>query len=109
MTKWVYSFGKDKTEGKSDMRNLLGGKGANLAEMAKGTDKPEINRLLGTEGDLGGMFGLSKDWAVKAIAAGGNYGEIFARNIGESTAIGLARGLNAQWTNGGLIYSPPFR
>ena len=55
------------------------------------------------------MLGLSKDWAVKAIAAGGNYGEIFASNIGESTPIGLARGLNAQWTNGGLIYSPPFR
>lgn len=87
----------------------LGITSANLAEMAKGTDKPEINRLLGTEGDLGGMFGLSKDWAVKAIAANGNYGEIFAKNIGESTAIGLARGLNAQWTNGGLIYSPPFR
>ena len=45
----------------------------------------------------------------RAIKAGGNYGEVFARNIGESTAIGLARGLNAQWNKGGLIYSPPFR
>ncbi|MDA1286693.1 MAG: amino acid ABC transporter substrate-binding protein, partial [Proteobacteria bacterium] len=55
------------------------------------------------------MLGLDKAWAARAIAAGGNYGEIFARNIGEATSIGLARGLNAQWANGGLIYSPPFR
>jgi general L-amino acid transport system substrate-binding protein len=87
----------------------LGVTSANLAEMQKGTNNPEINRLLGTEGDLGGMLGLDKEWAARAIAAGGNYGEIFERNIGESTAIGLARGLNAQWANGGLIYSPPFR
>jgi general L-amino acid transport system substrate-binding protein len=82
---------------------------ANVEELAKGTENPEINRILGTEGDLGAMMGLDKDWAKRAIAASGNYGEIFAANIGESTPIGLARGLNAQWTQGGLIYAPPFR
>ena len=83
---------------------------ANIKEMgAAAGNNPEINRLLGTEGNLGEQLGLSADWAMKAIVAGGNYGEIFARNIGESTPIGLARGLNAQWTDGGLIYSPPFR
>ncbi len=87
----------------------LGVTQANVAEMAKGGDNPEINRLLGAEGSLGEMLGLSPDWAVKAIAATGNYGEIFERNIGESTPIGLARGLNALWTEGGLQYSPPFR
>jgi len=87
----------------------LGVTKANVAEMAAGTNNPEINRLLGTEGNLGEMLGLEADWAQRAIAAVGNYGEIFEANIGESTAIGLARGLNAQWTNGGLIYSPPFR
>jgi len=86
----------------------LGITSANLAEMAKGTNNPEINRMMGTEGDLGGMLGLDKEWAQRALA-GGNYGEIFERNIGEATAIGLARGLNAKWTDGGLIYSPPFR
>lgn len=86
----------------------LGVTSANLAEMAKGTNNPEINRLLGTEGDLGAMLGLDKEWAQRALA-GGNYGEIFDSNIGEATSIGLSRGLNAQWTNGGLIYSPPFR
>ncbi|MGB3178468.1 MAG: amino acid ABC transporter substrate-binding protein [Albidovulum sp.] len=82
---------------------------ANIEELAKGTNNPEINRMLGTEGDLGAMLGLDKDWAKRAIAASGNYGEIFAANIGESSPIGLARGLNAQWTQGGLLYSPPFR
>ncbi len=82
---------------------------ANVDELAQGTEDPEINRLLGTEGDLGGMMGLDKEWAQRAIKAGGNYGEIFERHIGESTPIGLARGLNAQWENGGLLYAPPFR
>ena len=87
----------------------LGVNSANLAEMAGGSNNPEINRLLGTEGDLGGMLGLDADWAERAIGVAGNYGEIFAKNIGESTPIGLARGLNAQYYEGGLIYSPPFR
>jgi len=82
---------------------------ANVEELSKGTDNPEINRMLGNEGDLGAMIGLDKDWAKRAISASGNYGEIFAATIGESTPIGLARGLNAQWTQGGLLYSPPFR
>ncbi len=88
----------------------LGVTSANIEELAAApTGNPEVNRLLGTEGELGAMLGLSADWAKNAIAAGGNYGEVFERNIGENTPIGLARGLNAQWTEGGLIYSPPFR
>ncbi len=87
----------------------LGVTAANAEELSAGTDNPEINRLLGSEGELGAMLGLDADWAKRAIMAGGNYGELFENNIGESTAIGLARGLNAQWTDGGLIYSPPFR
>ena len=82
---------------------------ANIEELSAGTDNPEINRMLGTEGELGAMLGLDADWAKRAIAAGGNYGELFEKNIGENTSIGLARGLNAQWTEGGLLYSPPFR
>src|SRR6056297_2848065 len=87
----------------------LGITSANIAELSAGTNNPEINRILGTEGDLGAMLGLDAKWAVRAISAGGNYGEIFEGNIGEATPIGLARGLNAQWTDGGLLYSPPFR
>ncbi|MEM8630767.1 MAG: amino acid ABC transporter substrate-binding protein [Pseudomonadota bacterium] len=87
----------------------LGVSSANVSELAGGTNNPEVNRLLGTEGNLGEMLGLEADWAVKAISANGNYGELFETNIGENTPIGLPRGLNAQWTDGGLIYSPPFR
>ncbi|QPH52514.1 amino acid ABC transporter substrate-binding protein [Pontivivens ytuae] len=87
----------------------LGITSENVEELAAGTENPEINRLLGTEGSLGEMLGLDADWAQRAIAASGNYGEIFNANIGPDTAIGLARGLNAQWTDGGLLYSPPFR
>ncbi|WP_099826850.1 amino acid ABC transporter substrate-binding protein [Oceaniglobus indicus] len=83
---------------------------ANVSDMASAAgSNPEINRLLGTEGNLGEMLGLDADFAAKAIGAVGNYGEIFERHIGESTPVGLARGLNAQWTEGGLLYAPPFR
>jgi len=88
----------------------LGITAANVEELsATPSNNPEVNRLLGTEGELGAMLGLSADWAENAIAVGGNYGELFENNIGENTPIGLARGLNAQWTDGGLLYSPPFR
>ena len=87
----------------------LGITSANIDELAKGTNNPEINRILGTEGELGAMFGLDAQWAYRAIKANGNFGEIFEKNIGENTPLGLSRGLNAQWTEGGLVYSPPFR
>ena len=83
---------------------------ANVTEQASApTDNPEVNRLLGNEGNLGEMIGLENDWAVQAIQAGGNYGEIFERYLGESTPIGLSRGLNALYTDGGLLYAAPFR
>ena len=88
----------------------LGVTSANIDQLASSPgDNPEINRLLGTEGDLGELLGLEADWAVNAIKAGGNYGELFEKHIGENTPIGLARGLNAQWTDGGVLYAPPFR
>jgi general L-amino acid transport system substrate-binding protein len=87
----------------------LGITSANIGELSAGTDNPEVNRILGTEGELGSMIGLDAEWAKRAIMVGGNYGEIFEQNIGEATPIGLSRGLNAQWKDGGLLYSPPFR
>ena len=81
---------------------------ANVDKMKSSKD-PEILRLLGVEGSQGEELGLSKDWAYKIIKQVGNYGEIFERNIGKNTPIGLARGLNDLWTRGGLQYSPPFR
>ena len=69
----------------------------------------DINRMLGSEGDFGAMIGLDKKWAVRAIKAVGNYGEIFDRHLGPSTDIGLERGLNAQHTDGGILYAAPVR
>ena len=81
----------------------------NIEELTKSSQNPEVQRLLGVTDNLGAMIGLDAEWAKRAILAGGNYGEIFAANIGEQTPIGLARGLNAQWTQGGLMYAMPFR
>jgi len=82
---------------------------ANIEEVATSTSDEEVKRLLGVSGDMGAKFGLPNDAFKKAIAANGNYGEIFAANIGEGTSINLARGLNALWTQGGLQYAAPFR
>ena len=82
---------------------------ANVAEQLASSANPEVRRLLGAEGDMGAKLGLPNDWAVKIITAVGNYGESFERNVGVNTPLGLERGLNAQWPNGGLMYSPPVR
>ncbi len=88
----------------------LGVTQGSAAEMGKAAgDNPSINRLMGTEGDFGSMIGLDNQWALRAIEAVGNYGEIFDRNIGPDTAIGLERGLNAQWKDGGILYAAPIR
>lgn len=82
---------------------------ANVRSMARSSKDPEVQRMLGTTGSLGTDLGLSKSWAVRAISARGNYGEIFERNVGKNTPLALDRGLNAQWTDGGLLYAPPVR
>jgi general L-amino acid transport system substrate-binding protein len=88
----------------------LGVTQANVSSMMMdGTNNPEINRMLGTEGSLGAMLGLEKDWAVNVIKAGGNYAEIFERFLGTGTSLGLARGLNALYKDGGILYAPPMR
>ena len=83
---------------------------ANAAELAATPgDNPSINRLLGSESNMGEMLGLDNAWALRAISAVGNYGESFDRNIGPDTAIGLERGLNALWKDGGILYAAPIR
>jgi general L-amino acid transport system substrate-binding protein len=86
----------------------LGVSKANVDEM-KGSDNPEVKRLLGTEGDFGTSIGLGNDWAYNIVKTVGNYGEIFDANVGPSTPLGIARGLNALWTKGGIQYAPPVR
>jgi len=86
----------------------LGVSSANVDEMLA-SDNPAIKRLLGVEGDFGTPIGLTKDWAYQIIKLVGNYGEIYEHHVGPSTPIGLARGLNALWKDGGIQYSPPIR
>ncbi len=82
----------------------------NAAEMAmEAGDNPSINRLLGTEGNMGEMLGLDAQWALRAIQAGGNYAELFNKNIGPDTPLALERGLNASWKDGGILYAAPIR
>lgn len=80
----------------------------NVDEMMKSTD-PNVRRLLGVEGDVHKSLGLEKDWVVKVVKAVGNYGEIYDRNLGPNTPINLPRGVNKPWTQGGLLYAPPYR
>lgn len=73
------------------------------------SEDPVVRRLLGQDGDLGEQLGLNADFAYQVIKQVGNYGEIFERHLGENSVFGLERGLNDLYTNGGLMYSPPFR
>jgi len=80
----------------------------NVDEIAK-SDKPEIKRAVGTDGNLGEQLGLTKDWLVRIVKATGNYGESFERNVGSGSKLGIARGLNNLWNKGGIQYAPPIR
>jgi len=82
---------------------------ANVDKLKAETTDPTIGRLLGKTEDTGKLLGLDKDWLVRAIKAVGNYGEIYERNVGEKTPVGLARGKNKLWTEGGLLYALPVR
>ncbi len=81
---------------------------ANAAEQARGQN-PTVQRLLGTTGEFGKNLGLENGWALNAIRAVGNYGEVFERNVGQASPLKLRRGLNGLWTGGGLMYAIPFR
>ena len=80
----------------------------NVDEMAK-SDKPEMKRVFGTDGNLGEQLGLTKDWSSRIVKAVGNYGESFERNVGAGSKLGIARGLNELWSKGGIQYAPPIR
>ncbi len=79
------------------------------AEAMRGSPNPDIRRLLGADPLLGNALKLDAAWAYNAIRAIGNYGELFERNIGPNTPIGLERGLNRLWSDGGLMYAWPMR
>lgn len=82
---------------------------ANVDKLKAETTDPVVGRLLGTTEDMGKHLGLDRDWLVRAIKAVGNYGEIYERNVGEKTPVGLPRGKNQLWSQGGLLYALPVR
>lgn len=84
----------------------LGVSSKNIDQALK-SDNPAIQRLVGVEGNLGEKIGLSNDWVVRILRAVGNYGETFDRNIGTQSKLGIARGINNLWSQGGIQYSPP--
>jgi general L-amino acid transport system substrate-binding protein len=81
---------------------------ANVDKMKSSTN-PEVRRLLGLEGIKGEGLGLDDDWAYRIVKQVGNYGEVFERNVGKGSPLGIVRSLNALWQNGGLQYAPPVR
>jgi general L-amino acid transport system substrate-binding protein len=86
----------------------LGITSENIDEALK-SKKPEVMRFVGNDGDYGADLNLPKDWAVRIIRHVGNYGEVYERNVGTGSRLGIPRGLNALWTAGGILYAPPIR
>ena len=78
-------------------------------EQAMNSDNPEIRRLVGLDGSAGTDIGLSSDWAARVIRLVGNYDEVFERNVGTGSKLGIPRGINQLWTHGGIQYAPPIR
>ena len=100
LVKWVLFAMIDAEE--------LGVTQKNVDDMAK-SDKPEFKRVFGADGNLGEQLGLTKDWVSRIVKAVGNYGEMFDRNVGGGSQLGIARGLNQLWNKGGIQYAPPIR
>ena len=86
----------------------LGVTSKNIDEALR-SKKPDVMRLVGTEGAYGEELGLAKDWAARIIRHVGNYGEVYERNVGSGSKLGIPRGLNQLWNAGGLQYAPPIR
>jgi general L-amino acid transport system substrate-binding protein len=86
----------------------LGVTSKNIDEALK-SKKPDVMRLVGTEGSYGEELGLTKDWAARIIRHVGNYGEVYDRNVGSGSKLGIPRGLNQLWNAGGIQYAPPIR
>ncbi|MDX3805171.1 amino acid ABC transporter substrate-binding protein [Bosea thiooxidans] len=86
----------------------IGISSANTDEALK-SQKPDVRRFTGAEGGFGKGLGLDADWAIRAVKATGNYAEIYERNLGAGSKLGIPRGLNQLWSMGGVLYAPPLR
>ena len=86
----------------------LGVNSKNIDEALK-SKKPDVMRLVGIEGTYGEDLGLTRDWAVRIIRHVGNYAEVYEKNVGVDSPLGIPRGLNHLWSQGGIQYAPPIR
>ncbi len=86
----------------------LGVTSKNIDDALK-SKKPDVMRLVGTEGAYGEEMDLTRDWAARIIRHVGNYGEVYDRNVGEDSKLKIPRGLNQLWSAGGIQYAPPIR
>jgi general L-amino acid transport system substrate-binding protein len=100
LVKWVYFALLNAEE--------LGVSSETVADAAA-SEKPEVRRFMGIDGSFGEDMGLSKDWAARTVAAVGNYAEIYERNLGVESPLGIPRGMNQLWSRGGIQYAPPIR
>src|SRR4029079_352477 len=100
LVKWVHFALLDAEE--------LGVSSATI-DKALASTKPDVRRLVGSEGAFGSGLGLSNDWASKIVRQVGNYGEIYDRNLGTKSKLGIPRGMNQLWNLGGIQYAPPIR
>jgi general L-amino acid transport system substrate-binding protein len=85
------------------------GVGLETIEQALLSDKPAVKRLVGNQGRFGEDIGLSNDWGANILKSVGNYGDIYERNLGSGSPLGIPRGLNQLWSLGGIQYAPPIR
>lgn len=85
------------------------GVGQSNIEEALRSKNPAVQRLLGGAEDIGKPLGLHRNWVATVLRQVGNYGEVFDSNLGKQSPLKLERGLNALWTEGGLMYAPPLR
>jgi general L-amino acid transport system substrate-binding protein len=85
------------------------GVGMKTVDEALKSQKPDVKRLLGTDGAYGERMGLTRDWVVRIVRQVGNYGEVYDRHVGVKTPLGIPRGLNQLWNSGGIQYAPPIR
>jgi general L-amino acid transport system substrate-binding protein len=90
------------------LADVLGIDSKNIGDALK-SKKPDVMRFVGTEGEYGEELGLTKDWAVRIVRHVGNYGEVYERNVGSGSKLGIPRGLNQLWNAGGILYAPPIR
>jgi general L-amino acid transport system substrate-binding protein len=86
----------------------LGVTSKNIRAKAQTKTDPRLAKFLDNQGTFAKLLGVKPGWVLRILESVGNYGEMFERNLGQGSALKLDRGPNRLWTEGGLMYAPPF-